>query len=147
VAAIRRALVFPLAMLLSLTVPGAAAAQEPIQLVYAYWGDVSVERPVVELFEAAHPDIKIELLSLGGGTIGSAEKLLVMAAGGVLPDMFSLSGTQGVPPIFMDANRQISLSGCSPASASSRLRRALLWAVSAARAFSYAGHRRLVTRV
>lgn len=103
-----RATSWALMLLFLLANPG-AAAEGPIHLVYAYWGNTSVEQPVVDLFEEAHPDITIELISLGGGTIGSAEKLLVMAAGGVLPDMFSLSGTQGVPPIFMDANLLLDL--------------------------------------
>lgn len=88
---------------------GVVGAQSQTVIVYGHWGSPAVEQPVVDLFEAAHPDIKIELLSLGGGTIATAEKLLVMAAGGVLPDMFSLSGTQGVPPIFLDAGLLLDL--------------------------------------
>ncbi|NLN18149.1 MAG: sugar ABC transporter substrate-binding protein [Firmicutes bacterium] len=101
---IRKACIIWLAVVFALVLcSGFAFAQQPVALTYAYWGLPSVEQRVVDLFESEHPHIHIEVFQITGGTHGSAEKLLVMAASESLPDMFSLSGTQGYPATFMDA--------------------------------------------
>ena len=81
--------------------PG-AVTQEPVTLYYAHWGDGLAEKRVVDLFHQHYSNIRIELVPIDGNTTSTAEKLLVMAAADVLPDMFFLSGTQGIPPLFMD---------------------------------------------
>ena len=86
-----------------------AAAQEPVVLQYAYWGAPEAEERVIALFKERHPGIDIQMITLEGGTTGSAASLFVMAAAGVLPDMFALSGTQGTPPQFIDAGLLLDL--------------------------------------
>jgi multiple sugar transport system substrate-binding protein len=77
-------------------------AAEPVVLYYAHWGDPDREKMVVDLFHESQSEIRIELLPLSGGAAASAEQILVMAAGGVIPDIFPLSGTQGTPPMFIE---------------------------------------------
>lgn len=81
-------------MFLALTLALALLAQ-PVAgqtvITYSAWGntdEIAVEERLIRAFEAAHPDIKVELIV----PVGSySENLLVWVAGGTVPDVVTLN--------------------------------------------------------
>lgn len=67
-----------------------AFAAEPATIGYTVWGNGNPEKPVIAAFEASHPNIRVEFTA--GGSINQyIDKLLVMQAGGALPDVFGIN--------------------------------------------------------
>ena len=62
-----------------------------VTLNYFTWNNEANMRPIVDAFEAAHPDIKIELSSATNNPQEYGETLLTRASGNQLPDVFHLS--------------------------------------------------------
>lgn len=76
-------------VVMSLVLAQGALAQTTIR--YSAWGneqELAIERALIEAFERAHPDIRVELLTPTGNY---EETLIVWSAGGVLPDVISLN--------------------------------------------------------
>jgi len=72
--------------------PTAAPAAEPVTItVWDYYGESSPIVPIVDAFEAANPDIKVQVEALDWDS--TLEKLNVVMTGGTPPDVITLDMT------------------------------------------------------
>lgn len=75
----------------ALTACSAGSAGGSTTISYFTWNNESSMRPVIEAFEAEHPDIKIDLSSANNDPTEYSQTLLTRASGQQLPDVFHLS--------------------------------------------------------
>lgn len=78
--------VFPLLLILSVH-----ASSEDITLRWATWGPQAIDRQLLEAWEQEHPDIHLEHI-LTAGTPQHHEKLKVLSASGLAPDVMAVDG-------------------------------------------------------
>lgn len=70
---------------------GTTGGSDTTTLNYFTWNSQASMQPVVDAFEEAHPDIKIELSSANNDPIEYGQTLLARASGNQIPDVFHLS--------------------------------------------------------
>lgn len=89
-----------------------AAGQEKIILQYYTWGsDIQTKEAEEYLFQhftERYPHVHIEV-SLTGSVSDHVEKITVMHASGVAPDLFTISGSAGDTPHFYDTGMVLDL--------------------------------------
>lgn len=70
---------------------GAGKAGEKITLTYLSWNSEKEVRPLIDAFEKANPNIKIDVQTAEGSANGYAKTLTTRASGNQLPDIFHMS--------------------------------------------------------
>lgn len=78
-------------------------------LLFSFWGSpdqISIEREIIDKFEAAHPDIKIKTLHIPSAS-RYGDKILTMIAGGTPPDVMFIHITTF--PNFADSGRLLDI--------------------------------------
>ncbi|NLN17837.1 MAG: sugar ABC transporter substrate-binding protein [Firmicutes bacterium] len=102
-----------------------AGAAKSVTLRWATWGPQKVDTELIEAFEAAYPEVKIEYI-FSSGTGEHHPKMKVLSAAGLAPDVFAVDGvylaefasTGLIQPLdhLINADRSFRLSDFFPAS-------------------------------
>ena len=79
------------AMIASIAACGAAGDSGKTTLSYFGWHNAKAMAPIIEAFESAHPDIKIDMSNANGAANDYAQTLTTRIAGNQTPDVFHMS--------------------------------------------------------